>query len=87
MMTDHAAQPGGPRRCRLHIFDGQYEVLHKELHLATLNLDAPDIDLVLSQHLHALTRAALAANEPMDRPRLEVRDATTGVLILNRTGC
>lgn len=70
---------------RLHIFDGDYEVLHKRTHVVTLDLDAPSSEGALNQHLWALTRDARAANEPMDAPRLEVRDAA-GTVVRNWTG-
>ncbi|MFF0721362.1 hypothetical protein [Micromonospora sp. NPDC003816] len=71
---------------RLHIFDGQYEVLHDRRHVVILDLSIPGYATILSQQLQTLTRAALDANEPMDSPRLEVRDAATGVKILDWTG-
>ncbi|MER7164477.1 hypothetical protein ABT336_00140 [Micromonospora sp. NPDC000207] len=85
-MTHDPTNPAGPRRCRLHIFDGRYEVLHRRQHLVTLDLDSPSIDMTLDLHLQQLTRAALADGEPMDRPRLEVRDAATGQLLVDRPG-
>lgn len=71
---------------RLHIFDGQYEVLANRRHVVILDLSLPGYATILSQQLQALTRDALAANEPMDAPRLEVRDPGTGALVLNWTG-
>lgn len=73
-------------RYRLHIFDGTYEVLHKRVYIVTVDLDGPGADAYLTQQLQALTREAIAANEPMDSPRLEVRDAATGVLVRDWTG-
>lgn len=75
-----------PQRYRLHIFDGVYEVLHDRTYLITLDLDRPGYEGTLDRQLQALTREAEAANEPMDRPRLEVRDAVTGVKVLDWTG-
>ncbi len=71
---------------RVHIFDGQYEVLHKRVFTYQLDLEGPGVDGMLDRLLQALTRAALAANEPMDHPRLEVRDAVSGVKVLDWTG-
>ncbi|MCX4474772.1 hypothetical protein OOK41_31425 [Micromonospora sp. NBC_01655] len=34
----------------------------------------------------ALTRAARAENEPMDSPRLEIRDTRTGTTVLDWLG-
>ncbi|MFI6228860.1 hypothetical protein ACIBCR_16275 [Micromonospora echinospora] len=75
--------PAPPQRYRLHIFDGAYEVLHDRKYIVTLDLDMPGLDGILDRHLQGLTRAALAANEPMTCPRLEVRDAVTGVKVLD----
>lgn len=71
---------------RLHIFDGQYEVLHQRNHVLILDLDVPGYESTLDRHLWALTRDAMAANEPMGSPRLEVRDAA-GAVVRNWTGC
>lgn len=71
---------------RLHIFDGQYEVLHQRRYVLVLDLSVPGYAAVLGQQLQALTREALAANEPMDHPRLEVRDAVSGVKVLDWAG-
>ncbi|MEU4777452.1 hypothetical protein [Micromonospora sp. NPDC023633] len=71
---------------RLRIYDGQYEVLHKRNYVVTLDLDGPSLDMALVHHLQALTREALAANEPMDSPRLEVCDARTGAVLLDWSG-
>lgn len=68
---------------RLHIFDGQYEVLHQRIHMVVLDLSLPGYEAELRAHLAGLTRQALAANEPMDCPRLEVRVAATGVTVLD----
>ncbi|SCL42179.1 hypothetical protein GA0074692_6851 [Micromonospora pallida] len=81
-MTD----PAPPQRYRLHIFDGAYEVLHKRIFIVTLDLTLPGYEGILDRHLQALTRAALAAHEPMSAPRLEVRDAVTGALVLDWSG-
>ncbi|SCL31859.1 hypothetical protein GA0070616_4345 [Micromonospora nigra] len=86
MMTHDPASPTGPRRYWLRIYDGRYEVLHHRQHLVTLDLDAPGIDGILDQHLQQLTRAALADNEPMDAPRLEVCDVATGAVVIDRAG-
>ncbi|MFI2663755.1 hypothetical protein [Micromonospora carbonacea] len=82
MMHDHT----GPRRYRLKIYDGQYEVLHNRTHVVDVDLDSPTMGGVLDRQLAALTRAALDANEPMDRPRLEVVDPETGDVVLDWTG-
>lgn len=64
--------PMATRRYQLKIFDGQYEVLHRQVHTAVLDLDSASTDGILDRQLVALTRQAEAANEPMDNPRLEV---------------
>lgn len=76
----------GPRRYRLHIFDGQYEVLHRRTYQIELDLDGPGVGPMLDRQLMALTAAARSANEPMDEPRLEVRDWATGVKVLDWSG-
>jgi len=68
------------RRYRLRIFDGQYEVLHKWTFYLDADLDSPYAPSLLSERLVALTRQAVAANEPMDAPRLEVWDGSTKVM-------
>lgn len=80
------AQTEPPARYRLHIFDGEYEVLHKRVYVVTLDLTRPGYEGALDRHLQALTRAAIEANEPMSSPRLEVRDAETGAHVLDWTG-
>ncbi|WP_416902779.1 hypothetical protein [Micromonospora echinospora] len=79
-------EPTGARRYRLHIFDGQYEVLHKRIYTLVLDLDGPGVDGILDRQLQALTREALAANEPMASPRMEIRDALTGVKVADWSG-
>ncbi|MBM0275079.1 hypothetical protein [Micromonospora tarensis] len=69
---------------RLHIYDGTYEVLHGRQHLVFIDLDVPGYESTLDRHLWALTRDALAANEPMDAPRMEVRDPA-GTVVRNWT--
>jgi len=59
-------------RYRLRVYDGQYEVLHRQQHYVVVDLDSPSADGILDRQLVALTRQATAANEPMDAPRLEV---------------
>jgi hypothetical protein len=71
---------------RLHIFDGQYEVLHDRRYVVVLDLSVPGYAAILGQQLQTLTRAALDANEPMESPRLEVRDPATGVKVLDWSG-
>ncbi|MEU5950529.1 hypothetical protein ABZ793_34010 [Micromonospora sp. NPDC047465] len=71
---------------RLRIYDGQYEVLHRRNYVVTLDLDGPGLDGTLDRQLQTLTREALAANEPMDSPRLEVCDARTGAVLLDWSG-
>ena len=67
-------------RYRLRVFDGAYEVLATRTYVVTLDLAGPGLDGVLDRQLQSLTREAIAANEPMDAPRLEVWDGTTKVL-------
>lgn len=75
-----------PQIYRVHVFDGQYEVLHKRTFTHRLDLEGPGLNEHLDRLLQALTRAALAENEPMGSPRLEVRDAHTGIKLLDWTG-
>ncbi|WP_320067850.1 hypothetical protein [Micromonospora sp. RTGN7] len=76
----------GPRRYRLRIYDGAYEVLHHRTHVVDVDLDSPTMGGILDRQLAALTRAALDANEPMPRPRLEVVDPDTNAVVLDWTG-
>lgn len=91
-MTDLLYAPLGgaamhhARRYRLRIYDGAYEVLHQRDYFVTLDLSSSIADHVLGQKLVALTREAELANEPMDAPRLEVRDAITDVKVMDWTG-
>lgn len=88
-------RPGGavpridqPRRVRLRIYDGTYEVLHNRVHDAHLDID-PDDPISrpeLRAALRALTRQAIAAGEPMDAPRLVVEDWATGAYLLDVVG-
>ncbi|GGM14435.1 hypothetical protein [Micromonospora yangpuensis] len=71
---------------RVHVFDGQYEVLHDRTFTQQLDLEGPGVDGILDRLLQALTRAALAENEPMDVPRLEIREAQSGAKVLDWTG-
>lgn len=80
------ARPNPPQRVRLHVYDGQYEVLRDRLHTVELDLTGPGVDAALSRHLNALVMQAHAAGEIMQYPRLEVRDPDTGVLLLSWTG-
>ncbi|WP_431976198.1 hypothetical protein [Micromonospora haikouensis] len=82
MMHDHT----GLRRYRLRIYDGAYEVLHHRTYIIDVDLNSPTMGGVLDRQLAALTQAALDANEPMDRPRLEVVDPETGAVVLDWTG-
>jgi hypothetical protein len=67
------------RRYRLHVFDGNYEVLRRRPIHIELDLDSPAAASILDQRLMTLARAArVFENEPMDSPRLEVRDAESG---------
>lgn len=85
-MSPSAPPPPPPRRVRLHIYDGDYEVLPKRMYVVTLDMEGPGLSGLLTGYLQSLTREAIAANEPMDHPRLEVRDPVTRDLILSWTG-
>lgn len=65
---------------RLRVYDGAYEVLSSRTYMIDLDLEGPSIGGILDRQLQALTREALATNEPMDSPRLEVWDGVTKVL-------
>lgn len=71
---------------RLHVYDGAYEVLSNRTYVVTLDLTSPGLDGQLDRQLQALTREAVAANEPMDVPRLEIRDIRTGAKVLDWVG-
>jgi hypothetical protein len=78
--------PAPPQRYRLHLLDGQYELLRDRLHLVELDLGGPGVDAALARHLSALVIHANAACEIVQYPRLEVHDPDTGVLLLSWTG-
>jgi hypothetical protein len=70
------------RSYRLHIFDGNYEVLRHRPVLLDLDMDAPMTAGILDRQLVVLTRAAsILENEPMASPRLEVVDVLTGTKV------
>lgn len=74
--------PDKLRSYRLHIFDGNYEVLRNRPVLLDLDMDAPMTAGILDRQLVVLTRAGrVLENEPMDSPRLEVVDVLTGVKV------
>lgn len=79
-------QPPPPRQYRLRIYDGDYEVLANRVHVITLDLAGPGVDAILAERLQALTRTAMAANEPMEHPRLELWDEATGAKVRDWTG-
>lgn len=64
---------------RLKIYDGLYEVLPKLSFFIELpDLVSPASELRLMQRLTSLTELAIAYNEPMAHPRLQVCDLATG---------
>lgn len=69
-------------RYRLRIYDGQYEVLPKLSLYADVNLDNPASEVLLLQRLTSLTALAIAHNEPMEHPRLQVCDVATGKAVM-----
>ncbi|MFY1659176.1 hypothetical protein [Micromonospora sp. WMMD1274] len=72
---------------RVHVFDGAYEVLHKRTLTYQLDLEGPGVDGAPGRLLQALTRlAGPTENEPMDAPRLEIRDARPGTTVLDWNG-
>ena len=71
------------RRYRLKIYDGQYEVLRKHLFHVDVDLDSPARAGILYRELSVLTELASIANEPMDRPVLQVCDPVTGKPLLS----
>ncbi|MFC6017198.1 hypothetical protein ACFP2T_13400 [Plantactinospora solaniradicis] len=68
------------RQYRVRIYDGAYEVLSGRTYVVDVDLDRPGYGGILDRQLVALTREAVAANEPMDVPRLELWDGDTKVL-------
>lgn len=57
---------------RVRIFDGPYEVLHRRNFLLAVDLQSASMPGILYSELTKLTGEAMAANEPMDRPRIEL---------------
>jgi hypothetical protein len=79
-----SAPPGGETMAlhtyRVRIFDGPYEVLHNRTFLVAIDLQSPSLSGALYSELALLTSQAEAANEPMDRPRLELWDGDVKIL-------
>ena len=80
-MIDQSAP--GPKRYRLRIFDGPYEVLHKARFVIDVDLDSPTMNGILDRQLVALVERASIANEPMDRPIMKVCDYESGKPLLD----
>lgn len=70
------------RKYRLHLFDGDYELLADETHSIAVDLDSPEghaaAQAVLADRARALVAHAQAAGEYVTQPRLELRDWLTG---------
>jgi hypothetical protein len=82
--------PEGPamplQRYRLRIYDGQYEVLHRNNFVVDVDLDSPTMGPILNTQFAALIDIAKHANEPMDRPLMKVCDPATGKVLLDWVG-
>lgn len=65
---------------QVRIFDGPYEVLHKRTFLLAVDLQSASLPGMLYSELAKLTGQAMAANEPMGSPRLELWDGHVKIL-------
>lgn len=74
--------PEGPamplQRYRLRIYDGQYEVLHRNRFVIDVDLDSPAAGPILNRQFGALIEIAKHANEPMDAPLMKICDLASG---------
>lgn len=70
------------RKYRLHLYDGDYELLGDETHSVAVDLETAEghaaAQTVLSERARALVYRARTSGEQVDRPRLEIRDWLTG---------
>lgn len=70
------------RKFRLHLYDGDYELLADETHSIAVDLDSPAghaaAQPVLADRARALIARARSSREYVFQPRLEVRDWLTG---------
>lgn len=82
--------PEGPamplQRYRLRIYDGQYEVLHRNNFVVDVDLDSPAARPILNTQFAALIQLAKHAREPMDAPLMKICDLTTGKPVLDWVG-
>jgi hypothetical protein len=74
--------PEGPamplQRYKLRIYDGQYEVLHRNRFVVDVDLDSLSAGPILNTQFAALIQIAKHANEPMDAPLMKICDLATG---------
>lgn len=70
------------RKYRLHLFDGDYELLADETHSIAVDLDSPEghaaAQTVLAGRGRALIERARDCGDYVTRPRLELHDWLTG---------
>lgn len=66
------------KRYRLKIYDGTYEVLHKNRYHVDVDLDSAAANAILDRQLVALIELGRIANEPMDHPVMKICDYSTG---------
>lgn len=82
--------PEGPamplQRYRLRIYDGQYEVLHRNRFVIDVDLDSPTMGSILNTQFGALIQLAKHAHEPMDAPLMKVCDLATDKPLLDWVG-
>lgn len=74
------------QRYRLRIYDGRYEVLHRDRFMVDVDLDTPAAGAILNTQFTALIDLARIANEPMDRPRMTVHDVKTDAKVMDWVG-
>jgi hypothetical protein len=70
------------RKYRLHLYDGDYELLADETHSIAVDLDSPEghaaAQTVLAGRARALIERARDRGDYVTRPRLELHDWLTG---------
>jgi hypothetical protein len=74
------------QRYRLHIYDGQYEVMPNDLFVIDVDLDSSTCGAILNRQFVALVRLAGIRNEPMDAPVMTVHDLKTDKKIMDWVG-
>lgn len=75
-----------PTRYRLRLWDGDYELLHRQRHEVVIDLDVPGYEAVLEQRRRGMVAVARADGEHVTAARLEVCDPDTGERVMDWAG-